>query len=63
MAAALDELSHYAEFDYLVINDEFATALDALARYRDRQSPAPGNAIGAPTRTVTGALVLTAFFH
>ncbi len=30
MAAALDELSHYAEFDYLVINDEFATALEAL---------------------------------
>ncbi len=30
MAAALDELSHYAEFDYLVINDEFATALDEL---------------------------------
>lgn len=30
MAAALDELSHYAEFDYLVINDDFATALEAL---------------------------------
>ena len=30
MAAALNELSHYAEFDYLVINDQFATALDAL---------------------------------
>ena len=30
MAASLDELSHYAEFDYLVINDDFATALDAL---------------------------------
>ncbi|MCB1921045.1 MAG: guanylate kinase [Candidatus Competibacteraceae bacterium] len=30
MAAALDELSHYAEFDYLVINDDFTTALDAL---------------------------------
>ena len=30
MAAALDELSHYPEFDYLVINDEFATALDEL---------------------------------
>lgn len=30
MAAALDELSHYAEFDYLVINDDFATALDEL---------------------------------
>lgn len=30
MAAALDELSHYTEFDYLVINDDFATALNAL---------------------------------
>lgn len=30
MAAALDDLSHYAEFDYLVINDDFATALNAL---------------------------------
>lgn len=30
MAAALEELSHYHEFDYLVINDEFATALDGL---------------------------------
>ncbi|MBK8536124.1 MAG: guanylate kinase [Candidatus Competibacteraceae bacterium] len=30
MAAALDELSHYAEFDYLVMNDDFATALDQL---------------------------------
>lgn len=30
MAAALDELSHYAEFDYLVINDRFETALTAL---------------------------------
>lgn len=30
MAAALDELSHHAEFDYLVVNDDFATALDTL---------------------------------
>ena len=30
MAAALSELSHYAEFDYLVVNDDFGTALDAL---------------------------------
>ena len=41
MAAALDELSHYAEFDYLVINDDFATALEALRAiliaYRQRQ--------------------------
>lgn len=30
MAASLNELSHYAEFDYLVINDQFAEALRAL---------------------------------
>lgn len=30
MAAALDELSHYTEFDYLVINDQFETALTEL---------------------------------
>ncbi len=30
MAAALDELSHYAEFDYLVINEHFETALTEL---------------------------------
>ena len=30
MAAALNELSHYAEFDYLVVNDQFAVALDSL---------------------------------
>lgn len=30
MAAALDELSHCAEFDYLVINDDFSEALEAL---------------------------------
>ena len=28
--AALDERSPYAEFDYLVVNDQFAVALDAL---------------------------------
>ncbi len=31
MAQAQSEMSHYAEADYLVINDEFATALDELA--------------------------------
>ena len=30
MVAALGELSHYAEFDYLVINDDFTTALTNL---------------------------------
>ncbi|MBL8250155.1 MAG: guanylate kinase [Candidatus Competibacter sp.] len=44
MAAALDELSHYAEFDYLIVNDRFPDALDALRailladrQRRDRQ--------------------------
>jgi guanylate kinase len=31
MAAAVAEMSHYAEGDYMVINDEFATALADLA--------------------------------
>lgn len=30
MAAAMDELSHCTEFDYLIVNDRFADALDAL---------------------------------
>ena len=30
MADARSELSHYAEYDYLVVNDDFATALDDL---------------------------------
>lgn len=31
MAAAVDEISHYAQADYLVVNDDFATALADLA--------------------------------
>lgn len=31
MAAARDELSHYAEYDYVVINETFERALDDLA--------------------------------
>lgn len=30
MSQAISEMSHYGEFDYLVINDEFATALQEL---------------------------------
>jgi guanylate kinase len=30
MAAAISEMSHYAEADYLVVNDHFDTALDEL---------------------------------
>jgi guanylate kinase len=31
MAQAESEMSHYGDFDYLVINDQFETALDQLA--------------------------------
>jgi guanylate kinase len=31
MKQAVEEMSHYAEFDYLIINDEFDTALAQLA--------------------------------
>ena len=31
MNQAVEEMSHYAEFDYLVINDDFDTALAELA--------------------------------
>lgn len=30
MAAARTEMTHYAEYDYLIVNDEFAVALDDL---------------------------------
>ncbi|MCY1182878.1 Guanylate kinase [compost metagenome] len=30
MREAVSEMSHYAEYDYLVINDDFATALEDL---------------------------------
>ncbi|MBK1716210.1 guanylate kinase [Thiocystis violacea] len=31
MTQARDEMAHFAEYDYLVVNDRFETALDALA--------------------------------
>ncbi|MCU7905481.1 MAG: guanylate kinase [Candidatus Thiodiazotropha sp. (ex Epidulcina cf. delphinae)] len=31
MSQAVNEMSHYAEFDYLIINEDFNTALEALA--------------------------------
>jgi guanylate kinase len=31
MAQAESEMSHFGDFDYLVINDQFDTALDQLA--------------------------------
>ncbi len=31
LAAARDEMSHYAEFDYVIVNEDFATAADELA--------------------------------
>lgn len=30
MAAAVEEMSHYDEYDYLIVNDDFAQALDAF---------------------------------
>ncbi len=30
MRAAIDEMSHYAEFDYIVVNDDFAQAVEAV---------------------------------
>jgi len=30
--AAIDEIAHYRDFDYLVVNDDFGAALDALER-------------------------------
>jgi len=30
MREAVSEMSHYAEYDYIVINDDFATALEDL---------------------------------
>ena len=30
MAQARDEMSHYSEFDYLIINDDFAVALSEM---------------------------------
>lgn len=30
MVAAVDEMTHYPEFDYLLVNDDFEQALDAL---------------------------------
>ncbi len=32
MAEAIDEISHYHEFDYIVINDDFDVALSDLKR-------------------------------
>ena len=31
MAEAVAEMSHYAEYDYLIVNDDFATSLQQLA--------------------------------
>jgi guanylate kinase len=32
MDAAVEELSHYEEFDYLIVNDDFETALAELVQ-------------------------------
>jgi hypothetical protein len=54
MAAALDELSHYAEFDYLGRQRSVFGGAGSLALDRHRQPPAPGSPTDAPARTVDG---------
>ena len=42
MRAAVSEMSHYKEFDYLVVNDDFNAALaDLKAIIRGDGSPRP----------------------
>jgi guanylate kinase len=54
MSAAFEELSHWHEFDYLIVNDQFDTALAQLQAvvagegagyHRNRQSKALGQLI------------------
>jgi len=54
MRDAVNEMSHYTEFDYLVVNDDFETALEDLRSIvrgqrlrRERQSALYGNLIGS----------------
>ena len=52
MREAVSEMSHYVEYDYLVINDDFATALDDLkAIFRANQL------LHAPQQVRHGALL------
>ena len=45
MVAARAEMSHYAEYDYLVVNESFETALDDLtALFLARRLERPGQA-------------------
>ncbi len=39
MAEAISELSHYHEFDYLVVNDDFDTALEQLKQIFRNEAP------------------------
>jgi guanylate kinase len=42
MRDAVSEMSHYVEYDYLIINDDFSTALDDLkAVFRANQLAQP----------------------
>jgi guanylate kinase len=54
MSAAFEELSHWHEFDYLIVNDQFDTALEQLQAvvagegadyHRNRQFKALGHLI------------------
>lgn len=62
LAGARDELSHYTEFDYLVVNDDFDTALADLAaifraerqclgRQTERHRPLLAELLGVNQRT------------
>ena len=49
MALAREEMAHYAEYEYLVVNDSFEIALDDLAaivRARRLLHPAQGPRLG-----------------
>jgi guanylate kinase len=59
MHEAANEMSHYAEFDYLVFNDQFAQALDELAAIvtsqRLRLAAQTANHAAAISRLLQGA--------
>ena len=57
LAAAREEMSHYDEFDYVIVNEDFETAVDEMCSDLHRQPPAPGRAAGRATRALIAALL------
>jgi guanylate kinase len=54
LAAAREEMSHYTEFDYLIVNEVFATAVDEMCAIftasrlrRERQVARHGDLVAA----------------